>query len=123
LLDKGRGQPSKPRYRQPGAFRDPRALWSCGRCSTGWNIASAAHVPLCRLALLLVRIAERQAGQTWRRINLELGPLYLVTLAGPAGRLERTTTLTAAQRELFAATGIAPPPHSFVTAAWADGEQ
>ena len=35
---------------------------------------------------------------------------YLVTLAGPAGRLEQITTLTLAQRELFAATGVAPPP-------------
>jgi hypothetical protein len=33
-----------------------------------------------------------------------------VTLAGPAGRLEQTTTLTTAQREVFAATGVAPPP-------------
>ena len=42
--------------------------------------------------------------------TLELGRLHLVTLAGPAGRVEQTTTLTPAQRELFAATGIAPPP-------------
>jgi len=69
-----------------------------------------AHVLLCWLALLLVRVAERQTGSTWRRINTELGRLHLVTLAGPAGRMEQTTTLTSTQRELFAATGIAPPP-------------
>jgi hypothetical protein len=69
-----------------------------------------AHVLLCWLALLLVRVAERQAASTWRRINTELGRLHLVTLAGPAGRLEQTTTLTPAQREVFAATGVAPPP-------------
>jgi hypothetical protein len=69
-----------------------------------------AHVLLCWLALLLVGVAERQTGTTWRRISTELGRLHLVTLAGPAGRMEQTTTLTAAQRELFAATGIAPPP-------------
>jgi transposase len=69
-----------------------------------------AHVLLCWLALLLVRVAERQTSSTWRRINTELGRLHLVTLAGPAGRVEQTTTLTPAQRELFAATGIAPPP-------------
>jgi hypothetical protein len=69
-----------------------------------------AHVLLCWLALLLVRVAERQTGSTWRRINAELGRLHLVTLAGPAGRIEQTTTLTTTQRELFAATGIAPPP-------------
>jgi transposase len=32
-----------------------------------------AHVLLCWLALLLVRVAERQTGQTWRRVNLEVG--------------------------------------------------
>jgi transposase len=69
-----------------------------------------AHVLLCWLALLLVRVAERQTGSTWRRSNTELGRLHLVTLAGPAGRLEQTTTLTSVQREVFAATGIAPPP-------------
>ena len=69
-----------------------------------------AHVLLCWLALLLARVAERQTGHTWRRINLELGRLHLVTLAGSAGRIEQTTTLTPAQRELFAATGITPPP-------------
>jgi Transposase DDE domain len=69
-----------------------------------------AHVLLCWLALLLIRVAERQTSSTWRRINTELGRLHLVTLAGPAGRIQQTTALTAAQRELFAATGITPPP-------------
>src|SRR5512132_3315334 len=69
-----------------------------------------AHVLLCWLALLLARVAERQTGHTWRRINLELGRLHLVTLAGPAGRVQHTTALTQPQRELYAATGITPPP-------------
>ena len=69
-----------------------------------------AHVLLCWLALLLARVAERQTGSTWRRINLELGRLHLVTLAGPAGRVQHTTALTQPQRELFTATGITPPP-------------
>jgi transposase len=69
-----------------------------------------AHVLLCWLALLLVRVAERQTAQTWRRINTELGRLHLVTLSGPAGRVEQTTALTSTQRELFTAAGITPPP-------------
>jgi hypothetical protein len=43
-------------------------------------------------------------------MTTELGRLHLVTLAGPAGRLEQPTTLTTAQREVFTATGVAPPP-------------
>jgi transposase len=69
-----------------------------------------AHVLLCWLALLLVRVAERQTAQTWRRVNLELGRLHLVTLSGPAGWVEQRTALTSIQRELFTAAGITPPP-------------
>ena len=69
-----------------------------------------AHVLLSWLALLLIRVAERQTSQTWRRIALELGRLHLVTLAGPTGTITQTTELTDTQRELLAATGIQPPP-------------
>ena len=44
-----------------------------------------AHIVVCWLALLLIRIAERSTGQTWRRIAPELQRLHLVTLQGPAG--------------------------------------
>jgi len=69
-----------------------------------------AHVVLCWLALLLIRVAERQSGQTWRRIASELGRLHQVTLQGPAGRVTQSTALTEAQRAIYAATEIAPPP-------------
>jgi len=67
-------------------------------------------VLLCWLALLLVRIAERQTGRTWRQLSGELGRLYQVTLASPAGRLQHTTRLTPGQREIFAQLAVAPPP-------------
>jgi Transposase DDE domain len=69
-----------------------------------------AHVLLSWLALLLIRVAERQTNQTWRRITLELGRLHLVTLTGPSGTIAQTTELTDTQRDLLAATGIQPPP-------------
>jgi hypothetical protein len=69
-----------------------------------------AHVLLSWLALLLIRVAERQTGQTWRRIALELGRLHLVTLTSPTGTVAQTTELTDTQRELYAATDVAPPP-------------
>jgi transposase len=68
-----------------------------------------AHILLCWLALLMIRLAERQTGQTWRRIALELGRLHLVTLTGPVGSVTHTTTLTAAQREILTALKIDPP--------------
>jgi hypothetical protein len=42
-----------------------------------------AHVLLCWLALLLVRVAERRCDTTWHRIATELGRIHAVTLQGP----------------------------------------
>src|SRR5690606_30617620 len=39
-----------------------------------------AHVLLCWLALLLVRVAERRAGPTWRHIATQLGRVHALTL-------------------------------------------
>ena len=69
-----------------------------------------AHVTLCWLALLLTRVVERQAGQTWRTLARELNRLHLVTLEGTAGSVTQTTTLTDAQRAIYSACNIAPPP-------------
>src|SRR3954465_10570459 len=44
-----------------------------------------AHILLCWLALLMIRLAERQTALTWRRIALDMQRLHLVTLHGPAG--------------------------------------
>ncbi len=56
-----------------------------------------AHVLLCWLALLLIRVAERRTGQTWRRIAIELGRLHAVTLTGSAGSVVHVTPLSTAQ--------------------------
>jgi len=57
-----------------------------------------------------VRVAERRTGHTWRRINTELGRVHTVTLHGPAGTVEQTTTLTDVQAGILGACGIALPP-------------
>ena len=69
-----------------------------------------AHVLICWLALLLIRIAERQTGLTWRRIALELQRLHLVTLRGADGTVEQTTPLTDTQRQILNALSISAPP-------------
>jgi len=69
-----------------------------------------AHVLLCWLALLLIRVAERQTNQTWRRIALDMQRLHLVTLTGPTGTAQHTTALTTPQREILTALRIDPPP-------------
>jgi len=69
-----------------------------------------AHVLICWLALLLIRIAERQTSMTWRRIALELGRLHLVTLTGPDGTVQQTTPLSDPQRQILTALAIDAPP-------------
>jgi transposase len=69
-----------------------------------------AHILICWLALLLVRLAERQAGDTWRNLRRELERLHLVTLAGAAGQVQQTTRLTPEQRDILAELQIDPPP-------------
>ena len=69
-----------------------------------------AHVLICWLGLLLIRIAERQAGQTWRRIALELQRLHLVSLTGPDGTVEQTTPPTQLAAQILSATGVKAPP-------------
>jgi transposase len=69
-----------------------------------------AHILICWLALLLVRLCERQIGDTWRTIRRELERLHLVTLAGAAGRVQQTTRLTPEQRDVLARLQIEPPP-------------
>jgi hypothetical protein len=61
------------------------------------------------LALLLMHLAERAAGRRFDELARELEPLHVVSLAGPAGRVERTTRLTPDQRAILDALGIDVP--------------
>jgi hypothetical protein len=65
---------------------------------------------ICWFALLLVRVAERETGRSWRRLRTELERLKLVTLTGPAGTVEQTTPLTEAQRVILGELSVEPPP-------------
>ena len=69
-----------------------------------------AHVLLCWLALLLIRIAENQTADTWRNLRDELQRMHLGTFTGPAGTSQQRTELTARQREILHALNVAQPP-------------
>jgi hypothetical protein len=60
-----------------------------------------AHVLLCWLALLLIRVGERRTVLTSRRIKLELSRLHAVTLTGSAGTVVQTTPLTDVQAAIL----------------------
>jgi len=69
-----------------------------------------AHVILCWLALLLIRIAETQTNQTWRNLRDELQRMHVGSFAGPAGTSHQRTELTPAQRDILRTLEIAEPP-------------
>ena len=68
-----------------------------------------AHVILCWLALLLIRIAETTTGRTWATIADELDLLTLGAFTGPAGTFRQTAELTKTQRDLLAKLKIPHP--------------
>ena len=69
-----------------------------------------AHVLLCWLALLLIRIAENQAADTWRNLRDELQRMHLGTFTGPAGTSHQRTELTTHQQQILRALGVEQPP-------------
>ncbi|GAA1455584.1 IS1634 family transposase [Nocardiopsis tropica] len=68
-----------------------------------------AHVVLCWLALLLIRIIETQAGTTWTRARRELQRLHVGTFTGPTGTFCQVTDLTKPQIDLLARLGVPRP--------------
>ena len=68
-----------------------------------------AHVILCWLALLLMRVAENEAGRPWNRIRAELQRQHSVTWSGPAGTFRQATDLTKPLRDIYTALSIEPP--------------
>jgi len=68
-----------------------------------------AHVLLCWLALLLVRVTELETGSTWLRVRAELERLHLGEFLHKDGRVLQHTELTRNQRNIFKKLSIKPP--------------
>ena len=72
-----------------------------------------AHVQLSWLALLLIRVAENAAGDTWRNLHHELDRMHLVTLATADGRVAQRSATTAGQQAILGALRLREPPKFF----------
>jgi transposase len=92
------------------AFRDMKSTLALRPVYHRLEPRIRAHVLLCWLALLLVRVAERRTGQTWATINRQLGRVHAVTLTGTVGTVVHTTPLTTAQAGIVSACGLPQPP-------------
>jgi len=68
-----------------------------------------AHVLLCWLALLLIRIIETKTRRTWAAVREDLQDLHVGVFTGPAGTFTQTSTPTPAARAALAALDLDPP--------------
>ncbi len=68
-----------------------------------------AHVVLCWLALLLIRIIETRTGQTWHHVRRDLDRLHAVTFTGPTGTFRQRTDPTKPQIDLYARLDLPLP--------------
>jgi hypothetical protein len=69
-----------------------------------------AHIQLCWLALLLLRVAEIEAGDTWRNLRDELERLHLVVLRTPEGTIAQRSELTARHKHILSRLRLPEPP-------------
>jgi hypothetical protein len=72
-----------------------------------------AHVQLCWLALLLIRVVENATGQTWRTLRHELDRMALVTLATSHGTVAQRSQTTPGQRAILGALHLDEPAKFF----------
>ena len=72
-----------------------------------------AHVLLCWLALLLIRIAENRTGQTWGSLRATLQRMHLGDFSGTAGQVRQRTETTPAQKQIFKVLAVKEPPLLF----------
>ncbi len=68
-----------------------------------------AHVLLCWLALLLIRIIETRTGDTWHHVRRHLDRLHAGTFTGPTGTFRQRTDPTKPQADLYARLDLPLP--------------
>jgi transposase len=69
-----------------------------------------AHVLICFLALVIIRVAETRTDQTWRTVRAELGTIRQGHFRSQDGEFTQTTELTHRHHEMHNALQIPEPP-------------
>jgi len=72
-----------------------------------------AHVQLCWLALLLLRVVENATDDTWCNVRNELDRMHLVTLATTDGQVAQRSATTTGHKTILAALELPEPPRFF----------
>ena len=69
-----------------------------------------AHVLLCWMALMLVRLAEVKTKQTWPTLRDELDCMHLIEQESTDGKVWQRTELTEAQKTILFLLDLPEPP-------------
>lgn len=69
-----------------------------------------AHVLLCWMAMVLVRVAETETGETWSSLRAEMGRQMLGTFQCKQGEFQQISRATVSQTTAYKACKVALPP-------------
>jgi hypothetical protein len=69
-----------------------------------------SHVLICYLALVVIRVCELRAGDTWRTLGDELSTIKQGRFRSRDGEFTQRTELTERQRHLLKTLGVPEPP-------------
>ncbi|KQY61132.1 MULTISPECIES: IS1634 family transposase [unclassified Nocardioides] len=72
-----------------------------------------AHIQLCWLGLLLLRVVENATDDTWRNVRNELDRMHLVTLATADDHVAQRSATTNGQKAILTALELPEPPRFF----------
>ena len=70
----------------------------------------AAHVHVCVLAYLLIRVAENRAQAGWEQIREQMERITLTELTTDRATVLQTTAVTRTERDLLNCCKATPPP-------------
>ncbi len=72
-----------------------------------------AHVVLCWMALLLVRLCEEEVGRSWDDIRNVMQRLHVITYRSADGEAQQCTELTSDQQQILGSAHVPAPARLF----------
>ena len=102
----------KALWRIERAFRDLKHVLDIRPVYHRLSDRIRAHVLLCWLALLLVRVAENETKQTWRTLRSELGRLMVGIHQSEHGEIWQVGRPTPDQETFYQAVKLKVPPRN-----------
>lgn len=103
----------KALYEAERGWRDLKSVIDLRPVYHHKNQRIQAHIQLCWLALLLLRVAEINTGDTWRNLRNDLDRVHLVTLRTSDGTLAQRSELTTRHTEILRRLRLPQPPRFY----------